>query len=132
MPETYTPDEVEALAAAPAGLRELDAAAARALGWEFIPDRGWHHARRRVWAGHGPIPPPYASGKDWRLWGELWDALPRDGGKCWHMGERPEDGSIEVWSLPVTGPCNAFGATIGIALLNALAAAGRLKREEAT
>jgi len=139
MPETYTPADVAALAATPAGLRELDAAAARERGWEPPTCMGichalWHRGKETYlppgWEGEDePAPPPYASGKDWRLWGELADAVHAQWSTVtvgWDRGKP----AVFQWA---NGDSQwIVGDTIGIALLKALAAAGRLKREDAT
>ncbi len=135
---SMTPDRVKKLARTPEGLCSLDAMVARALGWvrvlaRAIPVLGvaaawrWEHPDGRQ-LNQGNPPPPYVSGADWRLWGEMFEKL----AACPTRHKDMIDAQVIGAVLSVVGIMLLDGEapTLPLALAKALAAAGLLEEKE--
>ena len=128
-------------------LRAADAAVAGGLGWVWCDGHGvpcadfWERGDDMYEDEHETTPcPPYVSGGDWRLWGEMFEALNRwatkfastFGAVCFARTAGREDAPYDVWCYPTDDLQDVVsswefavdGDTLGIALYRAGVAAG--------
>ena len=122
---------------------QIGAALVRADG-SIVPNTtpGWQSRSGRKYATcNAEVPPRYASGDSWELFGQMWDALPRQryqpGPLCWSLSEarilrtvddsqladgEPKHGDILYHVRSLLGPSSEHlerNAAVALALLKA-------------